>query len=99
MRIPSSRATVPWSRNDRGLSLRLVGFATGWKGPAPLRGREALAETEGFEPSVRDLPIRRFSKPLVSATHPRLRSKGPEAGAIAAQSRKGQRQEPDGRDF
>ena len=32
-----------------------------------------LAETEGFEPSVPDLPVRRFSKPLVSATHPRLR--------------------------
>ena len=31
-----------------------------------------LAETEGFEPSV-PLPVRRFSKPLVSATHPRLR--------------------------
>src|SRR5438445_8305446 len=32
-----------------------------------------LAETEGFEPSVREFPVRRFSKPLVSATHPRLR--------------------------
>ena len=32
-----------------------------------------MAETEGFEPSVPDLPVRRFSKPLVSATHPRLR--------------------------
>ena len=32
-----------------------------------------LAETEGFEPSVRVNPVRRFSKPLVSATHPRLR--------------------------
>ena len=31
-----------------------------------------MAETEGFEPSVPDLPVRRFSKPLVSATHPRL---------------------------
>ena len=31
-----------------------------------------VAETEGFEPSVPDLPVRRFSKPLVSATHPRL---------------------------
>ena len=38
---------------------------------AVLAGR--LAETEGFEPSVPDLPVRRFSKPLVSATHPRLR--------------------------
>ena len=33
-----------------------------------------LAETEGFEPSVGVIPLRRFSKPLVSATHPRLRS-------------------------
>src|SRR5689334_17451468 len=33
-----------------------------------------MAETEGFEPSVREYPVRRFSKPLVSATHPRLRS-------------------------
>ena len=33
-----------------------------------------LAETEGFEPSVPDLPVRRFSKPLVSATHPRLQT-------------------------
>ena len=32
-----------------------------------------LAETEGFEPSVR-FPVRRFSKALVSATHPRLRA-------------------------
>ena len=32
-----------------------------------------LAETEGFEPSVPVIPVRRFSKPLVSATHPRLR--------------------------
>lgn len=32
-----------------------------------------VAETEGFEPSVPVNPVRRFSKPLVSATHPRLR--------------------------
>ena len=32
-----------------------------------------MAETEGFEPSVGVIPLRRFSKPLVSATHPRLR--------------------------
>ena len=32
-----------------------------------------VAETEGFEPSVR-FPVRRFSKALVSATHPRLRA-------------------------
>ena len=36
---------------------------------------EGLAETEGFEPSVREYPVRRFSKPLVSATHPRLRAR------------------------
>ena len=30
------------------------------------------AESEGFEPSVRVNPVRRFSKPLVSATHPTL---------------------------
>lgn len=35
--------------------------------------QKPVAETEGFEPSVPDLPVRRFSKPLVSATHPRLR--------------------------
>jgi hypothetical protein len=35
-------------------------------------GRE-VAETEGFEPSIRVIPVWRFSKPLVSATHPRLR--------------------------
>ena len=35
-----------------------------------------LAETEGFEPSVGVIPLRRFSKPLVSATHPRLRRSG-----------------------
>ena len=34
---------------------------------------EEVAETEGFEPSVR-FPVRRFSKALVSATHPRLRA-------------------------
>ncbi len=34
---------------------------------------EFVAETEGFEPSVGEYPLRRFSKPLVSATHPRLR--------------------------
>ena len=38
-----------------------------------LEGMTAVAETEGFEPSVRESPVRRFSKPLVSATHPRLR--------------------------
>lgn len=37
------------------------------------RSRTQMAETEGFEPSVR-FPVRRFSKALVSATHPRLRA-------------------------
>ena len=40
---------------------------------------KALAETEGFEPSVRESPVRRFSKPLVSATHPRLRMRSAQA--------------------
>lgn len=31
-----------------------------------------LAEREGFEPSV-EFPLRRFSKPLLSATQPPLR--------------------------
>jgi hypothetical protein len=39
-----------------------------------------LAETERFELSVPDLPVRRFSKPLVSATHPRLRIAAASAG-------------------
>jgi hypothetical protein len=42
-----------------------------------------MAETEGFEPSVRVNPVRRFSKPLVSATHPRLRE-GQSAGYSGA---------------
>ena len=39
------------------------------------RRRVTLAETEGFEPSIRVNPVWRFSKPLVSATHPRLQPK------------------------
>ena len=31
-----------------------------------------MAEREGFEPSVEVLPLRRFSKPLPSATRPPL---------------------------
>ncbi len=53
--------------------------------------KAALAETEGFEPSVR-FPVRRFSKALVSATHPRLRLRrnaGPIAGATGAINRGG----------
>jgi hypothetical protein len=31
------------------------------------------AEEAGFEPAVQVIPVRRFSKPVVSATHPFLR--------------------------
>ena len=46
-----------------------------------------MAETEGFEPSVGVIPLRRFSKPLVSATHPRLPSAqyGLERGPITGE--------------
>lgn len=44
-------------------------FVERWR----IAGDGELAETEGFEPSVPVNPVRRFSKPLVSATHPRLR--------------------------
>src|SRR3546814_17802774 len=47
--------------------------ALAFSGRLGMCGAEALAETEGFEPSVPDLPVRRFSKPLVSANHPRPR--------------------------
>ena len=40
------------------------------------RVQDLMAETEGFEPSVPLIAVRRFSKPLVSATHPRLRTGG-----------------------
>ena len=55
----------------------------------------ALAETEGFEPSIQVIPVWRFSKPLVSATHPRLRMRR-EAGPIAAglEADKGRRGRP-----
>ena len=43
-----------------------------------------MAETEGFEPSVREFPVRRFSKPLVSATHPRLRERPGARGLYKA---------------
>ena len=52
---------------------------------------QCLAETEGFEPSVREFPVRRFSKPLVSATHPRLRKRLRSRGYIGQISR----QQPD----
>ena len=38
---------------------------------SPLR-LTTVAEREGFEPSVEVLPLRRFSKPLPSATRPPL---------------------------
>ena len=40
----------------------------------PLREptKQVVAEREGFEPSVEVLPLRRFSKPLPSATRPPL---------------------------
>ena len=52
-----------------------------------------LAETEGFEPSVREFPVRRFSKPLVSATHPRLRMRSAQAfrGRPGTSTRRGYR--------
>jgi hypothetical protein len=53
-----------------------VPFGQGWN-----VGEGQVAETEGFEPSVRVIPVRRFSKPLVSATHPRLRMR--RSAAIA----------------
>ena len=55
-------------------------------GARPIRSHltidTTLAETEGFEPSVGVIPLRRFSKPLVSATHPRLQAG--QTAAIAA---------------
>ncbi len=42
--------------------------------------QQIMAETEGFEPSVGVIPLRRFSKPLVSATHPRLRTGSADGG-------------------
>ena len=36
-------------------------------------GLTTVAEREGFEPSVEILSLRRFSKPLPSATRPPLR--------------------------
>lgn len=70
-------------RAERAFCAKLVATACGLQHeplvPAIISDAEilqlceiTLAETEGFEPSVPDLPVRRFSKPLVSATHPRL---------------------------
>ncbi len=47
------------------------------------RGRErGLSERAGFEPAVQAVPVRRFSKPLVSATHPPLHTT-PEQSVLA----------------
>ncbi len=50
--------------------------------PAKPEPREMLAEREGFEPSV-ELPLRRFSKPVPSATRPPLRAVGKSSGILA----------------
>jgi hypothetical protein len=42
---------------------------------ATLHPENSSAEGEGFEPSV-PFPVRQFSKLLVSATHPSLRTTG-----------------------
>jgi hypothetical protein len=39
---------------------------------------EAVADTEGFEPSVEGLPLRLLSREVVSAAHPRVRMVWPE---------------------
>ena len=66
------RGTNRQHRAEAGNSRFYKGFASPGRFPGTPANR-GLAETEGFEPSVPDLPVRRFSKPLVSATHPRLR--------------------------
>jgi integrase len=66
-----SRRALPNTRGrEAGISLSRS-IACGQSRP---RTNNKLAETEGFEPSVGVIPLRRFSKPLVSATHPRLRA-------------------------
>ena len=62
--------------------------------PAKLSERSRVAETEGFEPSVGVIPLRRFSKPLVSATHPRL-LRGPKRQAYIGAIPKVQPHGPD----
>ncbi len=41
--------------------------------PEFLFAETKFAEEAGFEPAVQVIPVRRFSKPVVSATHPFLR--------------------------
>ena len=43
-------------------------------GGRPTVDRRKLTERAGFEPAVQAVPVRRFSKPLVSATHPPLQA-------------------------
>ena len=47
----------------------------GWWWKAP---EEAVADTEGFEPSVEGLPLRLLSREVVSAAHPRVRMVWPD---------------------
>src|SRR3546814_18983449 len=60
-------------RSIRRDKRRIFGHFVKVCGLARTAENRGLAETEGFEPSVGVIPLRRFSKPLVSATHPRLR--------------------------
>ena len=54
-----------------GQSTYPLGFACA-SGARPTTDRRKLTERAGFEPAVQAVPVRRFSKPLVSATHPPL---------------------------
>ena len=70
-RIAHERArTAP---DEQALKVQIIQEKINLGGLIRTPAKEVVAETEGFEPSVPDLPVRRFSKPLVSATHPRLR--------------------------
>ena len=82
-RLRRRAASDPSSLRRRSSAARSY---RGEEGPIPVSGGRPpanleMAETEGFEPSVGVIPLRRFSKPLVSATHPRLRD-GLEARPI-----------------
>jgi hypothetical protein len=52
-------------------------------GKQPKTTEKQVAEREGFEPSVQVLPVRRFSKPLLSTTQPPLRSLGGSTQMVA----------------
>ncbi len=71
-RCPAKRGRDRGISGKRAVSETILVLLVFWRTPANLDGQD-MAETEGFEPSVRVNPVRRFSKPLVSATHPRLR--------------------------